>query len=151
MSLHYISTGDIYIVKITKLLIFFCSLGNLHYFDILLSNAIKFIAASMFKATLCHQVQVLHCVFKTIWLKSYQDKLKQFCFLAYARLFTFVAVVVENRLFKSIMSIAGFPSKVGNLTYAQNCNIASKIFANKHRFHPTSQREQNRHIMVNWH
>ncbi len=29
--------------------------------------------------------------------------------------------------------------------------ISHKTFANKHRFHPTSQREQKCHFLINWH
>ncbi len=53
-----------------------------------------------------------------------------------------------RRMDKSTRTLAGFPSKVMNLTHAQNI---AKTFASKHSFHPTSQREQNRLFLVNWH
>ncbi len=42
-------------------------------------------------------------------------------------------------------TVAMFPSKDLNLTYAQNI----KHTPIKHSFHPKSQREQNRHFLVN--
>ncbi len=35
------------------------------------------------------------------------------------------------------------------LTYAQNCNTTLKHMQIKDHFHPMSQREQNRHFLVN--
>ncbi len=49
---------------------------------------------------------------------------------------------------KKSETVAMFSSKDLNLTYAQNWSIALNMRI-KHRFHPTSQREQNRHFLVN--